>query len=149
MQHNIRDTVHTYVDDNATYVIGNITDKDVLKLSHVAQYIHSWCRTYELTVHTKKRKALTLEQKGSIGSLLKAQRMFTESDNTLEIIIDEKLSWKEHKDRVVKYLSSNICMLKRLQYLPPTVLEKYTKNCVPCYPLLHSNMGSCPEATFI
>ena len=72
---------------------------------------------------------MILQQRRLIGPLLPVKMgqnclEYVNSEKFLGINIDEKLSWKEYTDKVVKSMSSKICMLKRLKYLPSNMLEE-------------------------
>ena len=142
-----------YADDTTAHVVGSSIDEIIQKLNDVAQQIHGWCIKNKLTVHTKKSKVMILQQRRLIGPLLPVKMNqkcleYVTSEKVLGIKIDEKLSWKEHTDTVVKSMSSKICMLKRLKYLPSKMLEEiYYKTVIPATTYCISVWGSCPEAT--
>ena len=88
-------------------------------------------------MHANKSKAMILQQRRSIGPILPVRMgekflEYVRSKNVLGVIIGEKLNWNEHTVKVVKSMSSKICMLKRLKYLPQRVLEEiYYKTVIP------------------
>ena len=146
--------INMYADDTTAHLVGNSIDEVILKLNDVAEQIHSWCIKNKLTVHTKKSKVMILQQRRLIGPLLPVKMgqnclEYVNSEKVLGINIDEKLSWKEHTDKVVKSMSSKICMLKRLKYLPSNMLEEiYYKTVIPAATYCISVWGSCLEPTF-
>ena len=105
-------------------------------------------------MHAKKSKATILLQRRSFGPIFPVRMgekylEYVRSENILGRIIDEKLSWKEHTDRVVKSMSSKICLLKRLKYLPQGMLEEICyKTVIPAITYCFAIWGSCSEATF-
>ena len=73
---------------------------------------------------------------------------FTTSENVLGVTIDDRMSWKVHSDKVAKSMSSKVCMLKRLKYLPSQVLEDiYYKTIIPTATYCISVWGNCPKTT--
>ena len=50
--------------------------------------------------------------------------MVVKESKTLGVFIDQKLSWKKQVTTVRKSFNTKIKLLKRLDYLPPNVLEK-------------------------
>jgi hypothetical protein len=74
---------------------------------------------------------------------------FSNKTKLLGVLIDKKLSWKEHVDKVHKSFSSQIRVLRKTSYLPSRLLEEiYFKTIIPHVTYYISVWGNCSVSMF-
>ena len=142
-----------YADDTTAFVVGDSVDEDVQKLREASSQMNNWCPQNKLTVNAKKSKAMLITTKKFSGPLLPVQMGgkyldFTTSEKVLGVTIDDRMSWKVHSNEVAKSMSSKVCMLERLKYLPSQVLEDiFYKTIIPAATYCISVWGNCSKIT--
>ena len=142
-----------HADNTTAFAVGDSVDEDVQKLREASSQMNNWCPQNKLTVNAKKSKAMLITTKKFSGPLLPVQMGgkyldFKTSKKVLGVTIDNRMSWKVHSDKVAKSISSKVCMLIRLKYLPSQVLEDiYYKTIIPAAIFCISVWGNCSKTT--
>ena len=146
--------LHLYADDTTAFVIGNSTDEVVVKLNLLFEEIHTWCQHYKLTLHTGKTEVMILQKNAFVGPLppIKCGGNLIEYSNkskVLGVLLDHRLSWREHVNDVIKSLSRQLCVLKSMRYLSSQLLEEiYFKTIIPQITYCIGVWGSCSGSMF-
>ena len=146
--------LHLYADDTTAFVIGNSTDEVVVKLNLLFEEIHTWCQLYKLTLHTGKTEVMILQKNAFVGPLppIKCGGNLIEYSNktkVLGVLLDHRLSWREHVNDVIKSLSRQLCVLKSMRYLSSQLLEEiYFKTIIPQITYCIGVWGSCSGSMF-
>ena len=83
----------------------------------------------QLTVDTGKTEAMILKANGFIGPLRpimfgNAMIKYVTNSTCLGSVIDNRLTWTKHHEKVMKSFSAKVKELKRFIYLPRTVQEQ-------------------------
>ena len=125
--------VHMYANDTTVFCVGDCVDSVCFKLQSAMEEIYAWCFKHRLTIHPEKSKALILNRGKFVGPLqpLKVSDDYIEYVDKCEclgIILDNKLSWRPHVERVSKRFAAKVKKLRNLSYLQANFLEDiYTK----------------------
>ena len=107
-----------------------------------------WCQRNNLTLHESKATAMLISGSPFIGPMRdikygESSIQVNEQSKCLEVIIDNKLSWKPQVNAVRTQFAAKLKQLKSLKGLPSKVLEEiYYKAIINihCF-ILHLNMG--------
>ena len=146
--------LHLYADDTTAFVIGNSTDEVVVELNLLFEEIHTWCQLNKLTLHTGKTEVMILQKNAFVGPLppIKCGGNLIEYSNktkVLGVLLDHRLSWREHVNDVIKSLSRQLCVLKSMRYLSSQLLEEmYFKTIIPQITYCIGVWGSCSGSMF-
>ena len=122
-------SISSYAAETTAFVVCNTIDETVIALNILANEIADWCDENCLTIQNGKTEALIITGKCFIGPLnqikIKGQGIqVVKESKALGVLIDQKLSWKKQVRTFRKSFNTKIKLLKRLDYLPPNVLEK-------------------------
>ena len=127
--------LYMFADDTTIYVIADDIEELINGLNSIAQDIHRWCTENKLTVHLDKTEAMIIAYRPFIGPLRPIQfgnnniKIVTKL-KSLGVVINNKLNWKEQRQKVAKSYSAKLSQLKRMKY-PSSVLEEiYYKSIV-------------------
>ena len=132
-----RGALYMYADDTTIYVIGDTVDEIVLVLQEVLDQVYTWCLMNRLIIHEGKSEAMILSINPFIGPLkpLKLGENFIQyisSTACLGVTIDDKLSWSQHIKSICVSFNSKVKMLRRISFLPKSMLETlYFKTVIP------------------
>ena len=146
--------IFLFADDTTIYYIGDDVENVVDGLNRIAGELYQWCIKNKLTVNTDKTEAMLITAKPFVGPLRKLSFgndniKFVNVSRTLGVYIDSQLKWNKQVNMVAKSYSAKLSQLKRLRYLPKSVLEKiYYQSIVAgvvyCMPV----WGTCSPSQF-
>ena len=154
--------IDLYADDTNLHV----SDKDLnnieSKLNTDIQNIESWSKSNNMVIHPNKCKSILIKsklkkihtstEKGTlnvkVGNDFVAQ---VKCEKVLGLHVDENLSWDEHAKNVIKKMSSNLYLLRRLKsYIPKkTRLLFYNSYILPHMDYCSTIWGSCCKNTHL
>ena len=122
--------LHLYADDTTAFVTGDNPDDVTIKLNCLFKEICAFCRLNKLTLHSGKSEVMIIKHNQFVGPLLPVTHGGTQIDYTMKIklvgvVIDNKLTWRDQLEKTHKSLSSQYCVLKKMQYLSPKLLETF------------------------
>eukprot|EP00794_Sanderia_malayensis_P014433 gene14433-15937_t len=138
-----------FADNTEHYVIGNSADEISVIIEGVLQEINEWCKQNCLTVHPDKTEVMIISRKTIVGPLrpIKLEdhivKYVTES-KCLGMIVDNRLSWKNHIKKASVNLGKKVKQLKRMKSLPAEVLGTiYFRGILPSTTYGIGVWGSC------
>ena len=74
---------------------------------------------------------------------------YSNKTKVLGVLLDHRLSWREHVNDVIKSLSRQLCVLKSMRYLSSQLLEEiYFKTIIPQITYCIGVWGSCSGSMF-
>ena len=125
-----------FADDLQIYVQCHLNDHSSLieKMSDNTNRITRWVTTNHLTLNVGKTKAMVygnpffINQLPSVGSgipIANAMVQFSTSARNLELVLDDRLSWKEHVNEVCKRTNTLMYRLYRLRDSTTLALMKH------------------------
>ena len=122
--------VYMYADDTTIYVIGHTVDDISTVLQAVLDQVNSWCLRNRLVVHEGKSEAMVVSTTPFIGPLKPLKWgedviRYVSSTNCLGVTIDDKLSWSQHIASVRSAFNAKVKMLRRINFLPTSILETF------------------------
>ena len=126
-----------FADDTTIFTIGKDIDNIIPVLQSILDQVHTWCTANRLTAHETKTETLLISRQNFTGPLLplKYEQNIIEYKTTsrcLGLTIDNKLSWYDHIKTVCKSFNAKLAVLKRITFLPKSVLETiYFKTIIP------------------
>ena len=121
-----------FADDTTIYCIAKnveeVTDK--LNKASSCSELYEWCMRNQLTVHTGKTEAMILKANGFIGPLRpimfgNALIKYVTNSTCLGIVIDNRLTWTKHHEKVMKSFSAKVKEFKRFITCPEQFKSKY------------------------
>ena len=110
-----------FADDTTIYYIGDNVQSVVDSLNRIASELYQWCIENKLKVSTDKTEAMLITAKPWFGN---DNIKFVNVSSSLGVYNDSQLKWDKQVKMVTKSYSAKLLQLKRLRYLPKSVLEK-------------------------
>jgi hypothetical protein len=141
-----------FADDTTIFTIGKNIDSIIVTLQSILNQVFSWCTANRLTAHETKSEALLLSKHNFIGPLTQLKYghniiKFSTTSKCLGITIDQHLSWTEHVNAVCITYNKKLAVLKRIKFLPKSVLETvYFRTVIPSVLYSIAVWGSCSPA---
>jgi len=141
-----------YADDTTIYTIGSSVDQVILSLNGLMAQISMRSTLNKLTIHPVKTEAMILKKQQFFGPLQPLHFgsglvKFVNSTTCLGVTIDKNLSWHAHVDIVEISFSKKVGALRRMLYLPKSVLvEIYFKTIIPTVTYALSIWGNCSQS---
>jgi len=141
-----------YADDTTICTIGCSVDQVILSLNGLMAQISMWSTLNKLTIHPAKTEAMILKKQQFFGALQPLHFgsgfvKFVNSTTCLGVTIDNNLSWHAHVDIVKISFSKKVGALRRMLYLPKSVLvEIYFKTIIPSVTYRLSLWGNCSQS---
>ena len=114
---------HLYADDTTTFVIGDTTDNVIQLLNVLPADVCLWCELNRLTIRTKKYEPMIIARTEFIGPLQQVScgnrviNLFKKAKSQ-GLLIDNKLSWDYHIEKLSKLFSAQLAMLRKIKFLP-------------------------------
>ena len=110
-----------FADDTTIYCIGKNVEEVIDKLNKASSELYVWCMRNQLTVHTGKTEAMILKANGFIAPLRpvmsgNALIKYVTNSTCLGIVIDNRLTWAKHHEKVMKSFSAKVKELKSFIY---------------------------------
>ena len=124
------DEFEMFADDTNGVSVAPTFDELMEKLQVLANRLLKWASENGMIIHPGKTKVMVFSPKLFIGPAPN----ITMNDRSLEIvkshkvlgtIIDDKLSWKAHTDKVISKFNAKVKLLKRMMSLSNEILEKF------------------------
>ena len=146
--------IFLFADDAIIYYIGDDVESVVDSLNRIASELYQWCIKNKLTVNTDKTEAMLITAKPFVAplgkpSFRKDNIRFVNVSRSLGVYSDSQLKWDKQDNMVVKLYSAKLSQLKRLRYLPKSVLEKiYYQTIVTSVLHCMSVWGTCSPSQF-
>ena len=144
--------IHLYADDTTSFVISKTVDEAVLSLNLIAKDIERWCNKNKLTINKDKTEYMIISSRNFIGPMNQVAmngnniRQVTKT-KCLGVTIDGQLSWSDHILNITKSFNSKLAFLKRISFLPQTVMEEiYFKTIIPSVVYGMLVWGTCLES---
>jgi len=129
--------LHVFADYTTIYTIDKDIDMIISSLQCILSQLHIWRTSHRLIAHETKTEAMIISRSIFIGSL-PALRYGTKtielksSSKCLGLAIDNKLSWQDHIRNVCKLFNRKLAVLKRIKFLPQSILESiYFNSIIP------------------
>ena len=104
-------------------------------------------------MHSGKSEVMIIQRDQFVGPLLPVTHGGTQIDYTMKtklvgVVIDNKLTWRDRQlEKTHKSLSSQYCVLKKMRYLSPKLLEEfYFRTVIPQITYCISVWGNCSVA---
>ena len=121
--------IFLFADDTTIYYISDDVESVADSLNRIASELYQWCNKNKLTVNTDKTEAMLITAKPFVSSLRelsfgKDNIKFVNVSRSFGVFMDSQSKWDKQVDMVAKSYSSKLSQLKRLRYLPKSVLEK-------------------------
>lgn len=121
-----------YADDSTLSTSINLLNADENSINIELDKISVWLKLNKLSLNVAKTKAIIFSSKKTIKipniKINSTSIDFVESFNYLGIIIDTKLTWKEHINHITKRLSKTIGILNKLKRTLPQETLKMLYN---------------------
>ena len=120
--------LYMFADDTTIFTVGDNIDIIIKAMQVILDQVLSWCGANRLIAHETKSEALLLSKQRFIGPLLplKYGEKFIEfkpSCKCLGVTIDSNLSWQEHTKSLLKSFNKKIAVLRRIKFLPSSILQ--------------------------
>lgn len=129
--------IQLYADDAILYCHGRKADEVRQKLTDSFQTTVQWFRWNRLMVNIKKTHTMFLGRKRRLTELehlrIEHEGQTLRNEATakyLEVLIDNKLCWREHIDSVGKKVSRSLGMFRRVNKLLPVKTRKVLFNAI-------------------
>ena len=121
--------IFLFADDTTICYIGNDVESVVDSLNQITSELYQWRIKNILKENTDKIEVMLITAKPFVGPL---RKLSFEKDNIkfvnvsrcLGVYIDSQLKWDKQVKIVTKSYSAKLTQLRRLRYLPKSVLEK-------------------------
>lgn len=134
------------------FTVGDNIDMIIKVMQVILDQVLSWCGANRLIAHETKSEALLLSKQRFIGPLppLKYGEKCLElksSCKCLGVTIDSNLSWQEHTKSLLKSFDKKIAVLRRIKFLPSSILQTiYFRTVLPSVLYRILVWGSCSPA---
>ena len=144
--------LYMFADDTTIFTISDNIDTIIKAMQVILDQVLSWCVANRLIAHETKSEALLLSKQRFIGPLLplKYGEKFIElksSCKCLGVTIDSNLSWQEHTKSLLKSFNKKIAVLRRIKFLPSSILQTiYFRTVLPSVLYGILVWGSCSPA---
>ena len=141
-----------FADDTTIFTVSDNIDIIFKAMQDILDQVFSWCGANRLIAHETKSEALLLSKQRFIGPLLplKYGEKFIEfktSCKCLGVTIDSNLSWQEHTKSLLKSFNKKIAVLRRIKFLPSSILQTiYFRTVLPSVLYGILVWGSCSPA---
>lgn len=132
----VNSCIHLFADDTLLYIKSNVADvvQTVTKLNDDLQRLNIWFKMNKLCLNAKKSKAMVISRSELINVdvfsiyINNVKLDLVNSFKYLGIIIDSKLTFKEHFDYVKLKLVKKVSALGRLRYCLPVSTKRLMFN---------------------
>ena len=99
--------LYLYADDNTAYVIGNSVEHVIELVNILFGERTEWCSQNKMTLHLDKSEVMIIRKNTFIGPLLPVRSgnmiiKYTYTAKILGITIDNRITWKQHVDKISK-----------------------------------------------
>ena len=144
--------LYMFADDTTIFIVGDNIDTIIKAMQVILDQVLIWCSANRLTTHETKSEALLLSKQRFIGPLLPLKYgekiiEYKSSSKCLGIIIDSNLSWQEHIKSLLKSFNKKIAVLRRIKFLPSSILQTiYFRTVLPSVLYGIVVWGSCSPA---
>ena len=116
-----------YADDTHLTYAGDDADNIQLRLNQDLENVHNWLRANKLTLNMTKTEFMLIGSRQRLNTLTESPTFaindFQISQVTtaklLGVIIDDRLDWSGHIEKITKKVASGIGAIKRIRHLVP------------------------------
>ena len=144
--------LYMFADDTTIFTVSDNIDIIFKAMQDLLDQVFSWCGANRLIAHETKSEALLLSKQRFIGPLLPLKYgekfiEFKSSCKCLGVTINSNLSWQEHTKSLLKSFNKKIAVLRRIKFLPPSILQTiYFRTVLPSVLYGILVWGSCSPA---
>ena len=144
--------LYMFADDTTICTVSDNIDIIIKAMQVILDQVLSWCGANRLIAHETKSEALLLPKQRFIGPLLPLKYgekfiEFKSSCKCLGVTIDSNLSWQEHTKSLLKSFNKKIAVLRRIKFLPSSILQTiYFRTVLPSVLYGILVWGSCSPA---
>ena len=144
--------LYLFADDTTIYTSGENIDDIIHTLQSILDQVYTWCLSNRLEAHDSKSEAMIICNQTFTGPLPRllyrdSTIEYRASSKCLGLTIDNRLSWQEHTKNVCDSFSNKVSVLKRIKFLPKTVLQTiYYRTILPSVLYGIVVWGSCSQS---
>ena len=127
--------LYMFADYTTVFAISKDTDMIISSLQQILFQLHTWCIAIRLIAHESKTEAMIIFRSNFIGPLPALAYgtktiLLKSSSKCLGLTIDNSLSWQDHIRNICKLFNKKLAVLKRIKFLPHSILESIYFNSV-------------------
>ena len=116
-----------YADDTHLTYAGNDADNIQLRLNQDLENVNNWLRANKLTLNMTKTEFMLIGSRQRLNTLTESPTFAIDdfqisqvtTAKSLGVIIDDRLDWSGHIDKITKKVASGIGAIKRIRHLVP------------------------------
>ena len=116
-----------YADDAYLTYAGDDADNIQLRLNQDLENVHNWLRANKLTLNMAKTEFMLIGSRQRLNTITESptfaindfQISQVTTAKSLGVIIDDRLDWSGHIEKITKKVASGIGAIKRIMHLVP------------------------------
>ena len=125
-----QEQLEMFADDTNCISVAPTYDQLIAQLQALANRLLKWASENGMIIHPGKTKVIVFAQRRFIGpapniTMNGLSLEIVENHKVLGTVIDNKLSWKAHVDKVTNKFNAKVKLLKRMRVLSDDVLERF------------------------